>query len=262
MYNLLFRMAHQQPLHEPTYMVVQSGAVFASLLLMGASGLGFRLNAAMAALGVVSGVLGYVTGWSMLYALGRGPTSVTVAIRHLSFVITAGLSVLFLDEGLTVARLVALGMAGTAFFVMGGERNETGRPHPIIWLTLLTAGGMSFFHKLAAMAGVSASAFLMCQSGTAHITAHLVCMRQGGYRLGHRIVGFALTTGAMIAVAMTFGLHALRHADAVVISPMLQLGFLITAPGSFWLFGEPVTVRKVCGLGLGAFAVILFRMSM
>lgn len=261
-YNLVFKQAHQQPIHEPSYMVVQSASVFSCLLLLSAGGLGFSLDLKTAGLGVIGGLLGYLTGWSLLYAIGRGPTSVTSATRNLSFVITAGLSVVFLGERLSSGRLSALGLAAGAFLLMGRGGGEHGRPHPIIWLTLLAAGGMGFIHKLAAMAGVSASAFLMCQAGTAHVSAHLVCLRAGGYRFSRRLIGFALGTGTMAAIAMTLGVTALRQADAVVISPILQLGFLVAAPGSFWLYREPITSQKLMGLALGAGAIVLFGTSM
>lgn len=257
-YNLAFKQAHKQTLHEPTYMVVQSASVFLTLASMGAVGLGFDITPVMAGLGVLGGVLGYLTGWSLLYAIGRGPPSITAALRNLSFIVTAALSVAFLHESLSTRRLVALALAALAIYVMGRGGGAAGRPHPLIFLTLLVAGAMGFVHKLAAIAGVSASAFLMCQSATAHVGAHVVCHASGGYRWSSRLVRFALMTGAMAATNMTLGVYALRGADAVVITPILQLGFLVTAPGSFWLFDEPITRNKLLGLGLGAAAIVIF----
>lgn len=257
-YNLAFKQAHQKPLHEPTYLVVQTAAVFTTLAAMGTVGLGFAITPIMAGLGVVGGLLGYLTGWSLLYAIGRGPPSVTAAFRNLSFVVTAALSVAFLQEQLSPQRLMAMAVAAFSIFIMSRGGDVTGRPHPVIFLTLLVAGAMAFVHKIAAVAGVSASAFLMCQSATAHVGAHIVCSTRQGYQWSARLVRFALVTGAMIAANMTLGLYALRGADAVVIAPILQLGFLVTAPGSFWLFREPITRNKLLGLALGATAIVLF----
>ena len=254
--ELVYRVAHRAPMHEASYMVVQSGLVFTSLAAIGASGIGFSVTPTMAALGVASGVIGFITGWSHIYAIGRGPVSVTSALRRLSFVVTGGLAIAFLDEVLTPGKLAALGLAVTATLVMALGPDAKERPHPMILVTVLSAGSMVFFHKLAARAGVSSSGFLMCQSGTAHLISHIVCHRTGGYQLTPRMVRLGLLSGAMIATYMTLGVYALRHGDAVVVAPVLQLSFLVTAPASFLWFGEAVTGRKVLGLLLGMGALV------
>jgi drug/metabolite transporter (DMT)-like permease len=98
----------------------------------------------------------------------------------------------------------------------------------------------------------------MMQSGTAHLTSHALCLRRGGYRVTRTTVGYALSTGLMASTAMLCGIFALRHGEAVVIAPILQLGFLVSAPLSFVLIREPVTGRKLAGLALGAAAVVVF----
>lgn len=256
--ELVYRVAHRQEMHEPSYMLVQSGLVFTSLGVLGAAGIGFALTPVMAALGVCSGMLGYLTGWSHIYAIGRGPVSVTSALRRLSFVVTGGLAILFLGEQLTGWKLGALLLAVAATLVMALGPDAKQRPHPMILLTVVTAGSMAFLHKLAAVAGVSSSAFLMCQSGTAHLISHAVCLRGGGYRLTRRMAGFGLLSGSIIASYMTLAVYALRHGDAVVIAPMLQLSFLITAPASFLFFGETTTARKLLGIALGVAALLAF----
>lgn len=255
--ELWFRVAHREAIHETTYMVAQSALVFLTLGAIGVSGVGFSLTPQLAALGVLNGLLGYVTGWSHLYAIGRGPVSVTSALKRLSFVVTGVLAIVFLGEALTLAKGAALALAVLAVLVMaGGARDQ--RPHPMVLLTIATAGVMAFGHKIGAAAGVSSSAFLMCQSGTAHLVSHVVCLRSGGYRFNPRLVRFAVLTGATIAGAMTLAMVALRQADAVVVVPLLQLGFLLTAPASFLFFGEPMGRRKVIGILLGLGAVLFF----
>jgi drug/metabolite transporter (DMT)-like permease len=257
-YELLFQVAHRGAMDESTYMVFQSGAVFSTLALISGALLGFELTAPIALLGVLSGILGLVTGFTHLYAMGRGPGSVTSAMRRLSFVVTAALAVALLGETLTAGKLGAMAIAAFALVLMGLRGDLAGRPHPAVFIALVTAGCMAFIHKVAAMQAVSASAFLMMQSGTAHLSAHVVCLRRGGYRLTRNTVGFALLTGSLIAIAMVMAMYALRGGDAVIIVPILQLGFLVTAPLSFVFMREPVTGRKLLGMALGACAIVFF----
>jgi len=169
------------------------------------------------------------------------------------------LAVYFLDESISHQRMVALAVAALALVIMAWSPDAVHRPHPVVFVSLFTAGLMTFFHKLAAISDVSVTAFLMVQAGTAHITAHIACLRGGGgYRYRRQLSSYALLTGVVIALMMTFSMYALRNGDAVVIAPILQLGFLVTAPLSFWLFREQVTLRKLLGLGVGAAAIVLF----
>ena len=129
--ELVYHVAHRRPMHEPSYMVVQTGTVFLTLAVIGVLGAGFSLTPRMAGLGVVNGLLGYATGWAQLYAIGRGPVSLTAAIRRLSFIVTGLLAVLFLGETLTAAKAVAVALAALATLVMSsGDADGGGRPHP------------------------------------------------------------------------------------------------------------------------------------
>lgn len=257
-FELVYRVAHSGHMHENSYMMVQTGTVFLCLLILSSSGIGFELTPSLFLLGLVAGVNGWVTGWTYLYAMGRGPVAVTSAVRKLGFIVTALLAVFILGESLSTQRLIALVVAALALVLMAWSPDADHRPHPVVFVSLFTAGLMIFFHKLAAMSGASVTAFLMVQAGTAHLTAHIACLRGDGYQLRRRLSSYAMLTGAVIAVMMTFSMYALRNGDAVVIAPILQLGFLVTAPLSFWLFREKVTARKLWGLSVGAVAIVMF----
>jgi len=258
LFELVYRLAHRGDMHENSYMVVQTGTVFVCLLVLSSSGIGFELTPTLFLLGIVAGINGWITGWTYLYAMGRGPVAVTSAVRKLGFVVTALLAVFFLDESLSSERIIALAVAALALVVMAWSPDADHRPHPVVFISLFTAGLMTFFHKLAAISGVSVTAFLMVQAGTAHLTSHIACLRGDGYRYRRQLSSYALLTGVVIALMMTFSMYALRNGDAVVIAPILQLGFLVTAPLSFWLFREQVTARKLLGLGVGAAAIVMF----
>ncbi len=257
-YELVYRAAHQKGMNENSYMLIQTGTVFLCLLLFSSGGIGFQLEVSIFFLGLLSGIIGLVTGWTFLYAMGRGPLAVTSAIRKLGFVVTAVLAVIFLDETLTVQRLIALFVACIALLVMGWSSNIAHRPHPMVFITLFSAGLMTFIHKLVAITGVSVTAFLMVQAGTAHLSSHILCIKGDGYQMNRRLFFYALLSGGIIAVMMTLGMYALRHGDAIVIAPILQLGFLVTAPLSFLLFREVITWQKLFGIVVGTLAIVLF----
>lgn len=256
-FELVYRLAHKKGMHESTYMVAQTGTVFLCLCLY-SSGMGFSITPELVALAVCSGIVGMITGWSHIYAIGRGPVAVTSSMRKLGFIVTAVLAVIVLGEELSSQRIAGLAIAATALIIMGWAPGKDHRPHPAIFISLVGVGIMTFFHKVASSYDISVTTFLMIQSGTAHLAAHLTCIKRGGYKPNKRLIRFAAMSGLMISLSMTLGMYALRNGDAVIIAPILQLGFLITAPISFWLFKEEITKHKVAGLVIGTTAIVLF----
>lgn len=256
-FEIVYRLAHKKGMHEGTYMVTQTGTVFLCLAIYSSS-IGFEITPALIVLAIMSGIVGMITGWSHIYAIGRGPVAVTSSMRKLGFIVTALLALIFLDESLNAQRIAGLLIASAALLIIGWAPGVSHRPHPAIFISLVGVGVMTFFHKVAATAGISITAFLMIQSGTAHIASHVACRKTGGYKPNKRLMKFAMLSGAMISLSMTFGMYALRHGDAVVIAPILQLGFLIAAPVSFIFFKEQVTKHKLVGLSIGTLAIVLF----
>lgn len=256
-FEIVYRLAHKTGMHEGTYMVTQTGTVFLCLAAYSSS-IGFAISPALVLLAIVSGIVGMMTGWSHIYAIGRGPVAVTSSMRKLGFIVTALLALIFLNETLNAQRVAGLLIASTALLIIGWAPGAHNRPHPAIFISLVGVGVMTFFHKIAATAGISITVFLMIQSGTAHIASHVACLQSGGYKPNKRLIGFAMLSGGMISLSMTFGMYALRHGDAIVIAPILQLGFLIAAPISFLLFKEPITQHKLVGLSVGTLAIVLF----
>ena len=256
--EFLYKGAHERALHEGTYLCVQSGIVFCVLGAISAGAAGWTITPATVGLGIGCGVLAFTTAITFLIAIGRGPASVTTAVRRLGFVITATLAVVVLHEPLTGAKVAGILLAGVGLVVMTLAPDELHRPHPLIFVTAISSGLLSFGHKLGADAGVSYSAFLMFQAGTVHLGAHLWCRLTGGYALRSPGVRIAPVTAVLLAVAMTLLLYGLRRGEATVLIPIVQLSFLVTAPLSFVLLREPLAARKLLGVGLGAAAVLVF----
>lgn len=53
--ELIYRVAHQGEMHESSYMLVQTGTVFLTLLLLSGGGIGFDISPEMIGLGMISG---------------------------------------------------------------------------------------------------------------------------------------------------------------------------------------------------------------
>ena len=256
--EFIYKAAHEAGMHEGSYLCLQSGIVFCTLGLFSIGGVGWTLTLPTVLLGLGCGICALATAVTMLIAIGRGPISVTAAVRRLGFILTGLLAVIFLGEKITPGKLVGVGLAVAGLLTMAWAPDETHRPHPIIYVAVVTSGVLAFGHKLGAIAGVSPSAFLMLQAGTVHLGGHAWCRMAGGYDFGPAVRRYAPVSALLISVAMTLAVYALRQGEATVLVPIFQLSFLVTAPLGFRLLREPVTSRKLLGLGLGAAAVLSF----
>ena len=256
--DFLYKKAHEQKMDEASYLCVQSGVVVFTLMLLSVGWLGWSMTARGAALGVGCGVLAFGTAIAVLYAVGRGPVTTTTAIRRLSFLVTGALAIAFLGERITIGKVVGIALAVIGVLLMAAATGERQKPHFATYIALVLSGLLAFGHKLAAVLGVSASAFLVLQATTVHVCSHVLVRMLGGYKITRPTRVIAPITGATVAIGMVLAVLALRTGEALVIVPLLQLSFLVTAPLGFAFVKEPVTARKVAGILVGASCVLSF----
>ena len=65
----------------------------------------------------------------------------------------------------------------------------------------------------------------------------------------------------MFLVSSYFFVLGLREGELSVLYPMIALGYLWTMLWSRWFFGEPITRRKMIGIGIILLGVTLLNLS-
>jgi drug/metabolite transporter (DMT)-like permease len=196
---------------------------------------------------------------AFLRSLANGPVSVAAPIFRLSFLITAALAVVVLDEPVTVSKLTGLALALIAIWLLlgGGGVAAPSRAFLIqVAVATVALGAANFFHKLGLdrgatpETGVAAQAAVFCGLATL-----ITLIDDRGYRVPRATWKHSVPAALVLFCAFLLLLHALAVGPASVLVPIAQMGFIVTAALGIVLLGEGVTARKLGGL-TAAFAAL------
>jgi drug/metabolite transporter (DMT)-like permease len=99
--------------------------------------------------------------------------------------------------------------------------------------------------------------FLVVQSATAHILINLYVAFHEGYELNGTVFRIAPPCGILFASACLAMLKALEEVDVSLISPFIQMNFILSYLLGVVFLGESVTKRKLLGITIVALCVLL-----
>jgi uncharacterized membrane protein len=217
--------------------------------------------------GALAGTVLFVALLNFTQSLHGGAVSTNAPIFRLNFTITAALAITILGEPLTFAKLVALGCALVAVWLLLTEAGaESGKA---TWSSLarvlvatVAMGFTNFFYKVGLQHGalpetmVAAQAWAFCSLAT--ISA---VMRDRRVQISPRAWPYAALAALALFGAFVLLMHALLRGPASVLVPVAQMSFVITALVGTVMFRERLDRRKCAGLAVAAVALVLFAVS-
>ena len=237
------------------WMLIQSLA-FAAVVAPIAVARGTTLGAG-ALYGLANGPINLLAFYCVLRALARGDALALAPVARLNFVVTAMLTVPILGEALTSRRALGLSLAVAAVLLVGRHyaRVAEDRGALVYALAAMLASGLAgLLFKLGLAAGASPLTLVSAQGAGFVLSA--ACAVALGRRDGACApLPAALACGVLVAGFYLALTEAFTMADAVVVAPIAQLGFVLTAILSVWLLGERLTASRLAALGLAVGAV-------
>src|SRR3954470_6167128 len=129
--------------------------------------------------GALAGLVLLIGFTAFLRAPADGPVSIAAPILRLSFLITAALAVIVLDEPVTAAKLVGFVLAlGAVWLLLGGGRTVPLSRGFLIEIAVATAalGAANFFHKLGLYYGATPETGVAAQAVVFSSLATLVTL--------------------------------------------------------------------------------------
>ncbi len=136
-----------------------------------------------------------------------------------------------------------------------------GRGSSVLWAlaSMCAVGMLNIVYKMGVTNGVSPPMFLHAQSafficiafGYAYIT-------QGGPRFSRLGWAHSGASGLSFIVGIVAMLTALQTGGASVVTPIVQLSFVLTVLMAAWWMGERFTGRKLAGLAFAAATIAAF----
>src|SRR6266568_2027197 len=247
--------AGAQPHH---FLMVQSW-VFAPSVVLYAVLTGSLHFVAGSLWGALAGLFVLVGFYNFAHSLKSGSISINAPVFRLSFVLTAALAVLLLGEPLTRYKVAGIALALAAVWLLLGApapgdaagRRESRSSLARVLIATATVGVGNFIYRLGLQAGADPASMITAQ-GVVVITlatafAGAVDARVRPSRAALR---YAPRAAVVLAFAFAFMVEGMKRAEASVVVPIAQMGFVVTALLGFLFLREPFTARK--GVGLAA----------
>lgn len=206
---------------------------------------------------------GAATGASWLCyfkALQSGDINKVVPIDKSSTVLTIILALIFLHEGISLPKTVAVIAIAVGILLMierkdVEETKKTGRDG---WF--LYAAGSAFFASLTAILGKVGISGVESNLGTAIRTCVVIIMAWGMVfvtgkqrevmRIGKKELAFICLSGVATGASWLCYYRALQEGPASIVAPVDKLSVLVTVAFSYFVFGEKLRTKEAAGLAL------------
>lgn len=204
---------------------------------------------------------GAATGASWLCyfrALQLGNINQVVPIDKSSTILTIVLALIFLQEGISLPKFVAVLAIAAGIFLMIEKNETTKKTSERGWM--LYAVGSAFFASLTSILGKIGISGVESNLGTAIRTAVVLVMAWGMVlitgkqkevrKIDRKELLFICSSGIATGASWLCYYHALQEGPASVVAPIDKLSVLVTVIFSYFAFGEKLKGRAVLGLVL------------
>ena len=204
---------------------------------------------------------GAATGASWLCyfrALQTGDINKVVPIDKLSTVLTILLALLFLGEGISLRKMVAVFLIAAGIFLMIEKKDVKDQKADGKSGWMLYAAGSAFFASLTAILGKIGISGEESNLGTAIRTAVVLIMAWGMVfitgkekdikKIDRKELVFICLSGIATGVSWLCYYRALQEGPASVVAPIDKLSVLVTVVFSYFVFGEKLTGKALAGL--------------
>ncbi len=263
--DLIYKRGARQGLSAHRFLMVQTWTFGPAVVLYGLVTRTLVFDPA-ALWGCLAGVFAFTGFYNFAGSLRAGLVSINAPIFRLSFVVTVVLAVVFLGERVTSWKVVGIACALLAVWLLARGVPATGTPRDgravvgsLMRVAIATPaiGVANFIYKIGLTAGATSSSLLTAQAcvvGT--LAVGLVLLVDGEVRVpsAWHHAGMA---GIVLSLAFIFLTEALARGEASIVTPIAQMGFVVTAVLGVTLLGEPLGRRTVAGLLAAGGAIVL-----
>lgn len=249
----------------PHQFIFAQAAIFSPIAVLIAFATGALVWTPPLLWGALAGIFNFVGSYSFSRSLIGGVVSINAPLFRLNFMVTAALAFIFLDESLTLAKVVGLAAAlVAAWLLVGGgapaDALASARARRSVLLALaatVTYGCASFCQKLGLMQGVGPVSLLAVQAAVfMPITLIFVLAMDRRVAVPARTWRYGSVTAVCLLSGFLALFGALRAGEVSVVVPIAQMGFIVTAALGMMLLGERLTLRRASGLIAAAAALV------
>ncbi|MEM2637363.1 MAG: GRP family sugar transporter [Candidatus Korarchaeota archaeon] len=245
-----------------TFMAIQ-GTTFMIFVSSVALIEGFNISTIASVIACVCGILVFTSLTMFMVSLKGGEVVTNVATFRLNFVYAAVLSVFFLGELLTIYRIAGLALTTSAVLIFSRSEPKSSKNSESLLVAFIASvifAVANTLYKVALSIGSSASSFLTVQS-IVYLISSLVYSRaheKSSFSFSKKTIYLAVACGVLQALAFLFMLWALQCGVAIVVIPITQVSFILTALLAIFLLKEKTNLYKIVALFLAIGAIVFF----
>jgi drug/metabolite transporter (DMT)-like permease len=253
---------------EPHHFLMTQSWVFTPTVILYALLTGsLHLTASAVLWGGLAGLFVLIGFYNFAYSLKSGDVSINAPVFRLSFVVTAVLAVLLLGEAVTAYKVIGIGLALVAVWLLLAAPSGTGRDARESRISLvrvviatIAVGVGNLFYKYGLLAGATPGSLIAAQAGVVVTLVTLfVAFTDGNIHPSRAALRYAPWAAVVLATGFILMVESLALGDASVMVPVAQMGFCVTALVGLIFLREPFTARK--GVGFAAALVALLSIA-
>jgi drug/metabolite transporter (DMT)-like permease len=250
------------------FLMVQSWVFTPTVFLYGLLTGSLKFSAATALWGGLAGVFALTGFYNFARSLQSGSISINAPVFRLSFVLTAALAVLLLGEPLTPYKVAGIALALAAVWLLLGApaagdaaddvvgRRESRSSLARVLVATVSVGAGNFIYSFGLRAGATPASLIVAQAA---VVVTLATVFAGavdrGIRPSRAVLRYAPRAAIVLAFAFACMVEGMARAQASVVVPIAQMGFVVTALLGFLFLREPFTARKGAGLAIALAAL-------
>ncbi len=265
--DVIFKIAARKGLPSHQFLLIQTIFFLPSALVLGLASSSIHFGIPFL-FGMCAGVTLYFALLYFAISLSTGDVSVVAPVFRSSFILSATLAIIFLNEPLTLYKVLAFLLLVIAAFLLLSNFNSqmihiaqnTHTKKTILTLAIATVllGITGFIYKLGAVAGGNSISILIGQAVIFFPLAFISCYHKEKkiiFVWKYLYLGFS--AALFLFLGLYFLLEALKYGPASTIVPISQMSFVVTAIVGIFIFKEKILWQKILGLACSIGAIIL-----
>lgn len=211
--------------------------------------------------GAVCASLVYISFYLFFRGLGAGQATVNVPIFRLSFVVTAVMAFVFLNEAATFGKVLAVGLSVLSILALSKSlRTGSASLSALFQLVFATIiyGVFGLLYKIAVVLGSAPTGILVVQGAFFIVYAFVIAYRRSLIKTSRTITLHAPVCGILLSSAYLLLLESLKYGDVSVSFSIVQLSFMITSVLAMLAWHEEIRPLNVLGIILAVLAIASF----
>jgi drug/metabolite transporter (DMT)-like permease len=247
------------------YLFVIGGVVITGqALVLAVSGSAASFDARATAYGVCAGAVAMVANALLIESLARINVSLGSTIYRLNTIAVVIVAVLFLHEALTLPKAagIVLGVVAAVLLYQrggrGGDHRGLRAATALVIVAALLRAAFGIMSKVGLAHGAEPFMFLLNIGigWTVMALVYGVVRRQPAAAL-RDVLPYAIVSGTLICLVVTFLLLGLRTGEASVVIPIANMSFVVALLTSAAFGMERITRRKLFAVICAAAAIAL-----